>query len=111
MLTTDHKFNTVVRLAEQVTLTPEKVQFHNIFANDNGGVALLGLKAGQALAPHQAAAEAMIFLLEGQVMINAGGVPHTLHTGEFLLLGSAVTHSVEARSDSKILLVKIKSDK
>ncbi len=37
------------------------------------------------------------------------GVPHELKTGEFLLMGQQVQHSVVARTDTKIMLVKIKA--
>ncbi len=35
----------------------------------------------------------------------------TLRAGEFMLMGEGVPHSVVAVADSKVMLVKVKSDK
>lgn len=108
MLKTDYRFGEVHRLADQIEFDASKVGFKNIYEAAGGGVVLISFKAGQKLEPHQAPAEVMVYLLEGEVLFTVGETAHTLHAGEFMLLGAGVTHSVEAKAATKLMLVKIK---
>ncbi len=109
MLETEFKFGEVHKLAEQVSTGFDKVQFRNIFSNANGGVVLVGFKKGQKLDTHVAPAELMVNVIEGEIEFTILDKPHVLHTGEFLLLGQDVAHSVVALQDSKLMLVKVKA--
>lgn len=107
MLNTDYKFGEVHRLADQIETAADKVQFKHIFNNDNGGVVLVAFKAGQGLDTHIAPAEVMVNVLEGEIEFTMLDRTHTLRAGEFLLMGANVSHSVKAKADSKMMLVKI----
>lgn len=111
MLETEYKFGEVHALANQIEAGEDRPHFHRIFENVNGGVVLIALKAGQRLSEHLAPAELMVNVLEGSVEFTMIDRPHTINTGEFLLIGEGVPHSVVAKADSKIMLVKVKSDK
>ncbi len=111
MLDTDFKFGEVHNLAAQVESGNDKVHFKSIFENSNGGVSLIAFKTGQALAEHQAPAEVMVTVLEGEIAFIIGGKPHVMRPGEFILVGEGVTHSVVANADSKVMLTKVKSCK
>lgn len=108
MLETDYKFGEVHTLASQIENGPDHVQFKNIFNNSNGGVVLLGFKAGQKLDQHFAPAEVMITVLEGEIVFTMVDRPLTLSAGQFIIMGANVPHSVEAKADSKVMLTKIK---
>lgn len=110
MLKTDFKFGEVYALAGQVAKNASKVDFKEVFSNDNGGVVLLAFCAGQELPTHQAPAEVMVCLLEGEVEFTMLDRRMHLGQGDFLLMGNGVDHSVRALKDSKIMLVKIKHD-
>ena len=109
MLDTDFKFGKVQILAEQVAASTDKVHFKNIFENTNGGVSLLAFR--QALAEHLAPAEVMVYVVEGEVEFTMADMKHSLRMGEFMLMGQGVAHSVAAKTDAKVMLVKVKSDK
>lgn len=110
MIQTDYKFGEVNFLTSQIDYDGVKPAFKNIFSNHNGGVVLLALKDGQELSTHTAAAEVMVNVLDGEIEFTMLGHPHVIHAGEFLLMGQDVPHSVVARTDSKIMLVKVKPD-
>ncbi len=95
-------------LAYDVEPNSEKVQFKNVFNNANGGVVLLAFKAGQKLDTHEAPAEVMVNVLEGEIEFTMNGTTHNIKGGEFLLMGANVPHSVVAKADTKMMLVKIK---
>ncbi|MBD5337496.1 MAG: cupin domain-containing protein [Bacteroides sp.] len=108
MLETNYKFGEVNSLAGQINADTDRVQFKNIFSNSNGGVVLVAFEAGQGLDTHIAPAEVMVNVLEGEIEFTMNGITHTLRSGEFLLMGADVPHSVMAKADSKMMLVKVK---
>lgn len=108
MLNTDYKFGEVHNTALQVESATDKVQFKQIFSNQNGGVALLAFNPGQKLDTHVAAAEVMVNVLEGEIEFTMLNKTHTIKAGEFLLMGADVPHSVVAKASSKVMLIKLK---
>ncbi len=109
MLTTDYKFGEVHKLTTQIESGSDKVHFRHIFENAHGGVSLLAFKSGQLLEKHLSPAEVMVYVVEGEVEFTMIDKPHTLKEGEFMLMGEGVPHSVLAKADSKVMLVKIKA--
>lgn len=110
MLKTDYKFGEVFPLASQIAGNDSKVEFKEIMQNGNGGVVLLGFKAGQDLARHLAPGEVMVYVIDGDVDFLMLENPLHLHKGDFFLMGEGVSHSVQAVTDAKVMLVKIKHD-
>ena len=108
MLETEFKFGEVHILADQIRTSEDRPQFRNIFSNGNGGAVLVGLKAGQKLDTHTAPAEVMVNVLEGEIEFTMIDRQHVIKAGEFLLMGADVAHSVLAKSDAKIMLVKVR---
>ena len=108
MLNTDYKFGEVHSIADQIEAGNDKVHFKHIFNNENGGVVLVAFKAGQKLDTHTAPAEVMINVLEGEIEFTMLNNVHTIKAGEFLLMGADVAHSVFAKTDAKMMLIKIK---
>lgn len=108
MLETEYKFGEVYPLASQIETGTDRVRFRNIFSNTNGSVVLVAFKAGQQLDTHTAPAEVMVNVLEGEIEFTMLDRPHTIRAGEFLLMGADVPHSVIAKADSKMMLVKVK---
>lgn len=106
---TEFRFGEVHGLLNQVELGQDKVHVRNIFETGNGGVSLLAMEAGQKLDTHLAPAEIMVTVLEGEIDFTTEGKTCKMNAGDFLLLGQDVPHSVEAKADSKLLLVKIKA--
>ena len=106
---TNYRFGEVFKLADQVESAFDKVQCKQIFETGNGGVSLLAFKSGEKLDTHLAPAEVMVCVVSGEIVFTMNGVANTLRQGEFLLMGADVPHSVEAKEDSKVLLIKIKA--
>lgn len=106
MRQTDYRYGEVHTLALQIESSDEKVQFKNIFDNDNAGVTLLAFKAGQELTTHTAPAEVMVLVVEGAIDFTMLDMTHNISAGQFLLMGPDVPHSVKAITDTKVMLVK-----
>lgn len=108
MLQTEYRFSEVHNLASQITQESDKVKFHRIYQNENGGVVLLAFKASQTLDTHTAAAEVMVNVLEGEIKFTMLDQTSVMKAGDFLLMGADVPHSVEATTDAKVMLVKLR---
>lgn len=109
MLETRFKFDEVHKLADQIETGIDRVHFTGILNTENGGVSLIGFKAGQKLDEHVAPANLMVNVIEGEIEFTVVDKPHTLNAGEFLLVGKDVRHSVKANTDAKVMLIKLKS--
>lgn len=105
---TEFMFGKAHGLLDQVEKGQDKVHFKNIFETGNGGVSLVAFEAGQTLDTHLAPAEVMVTVLEGEIVFTMDGNPNDLKAGQFLLMGADVPHSVAAKTDAKLLLIKIK---
>ena len=106
---TDYKFGEVLPLCNQVDYSSDTIEFRTVFETSQGGVALIALKTGQKLDPHTAPFEVMVNVCEGEVDFTMIDRTHSIKAGEFLLMGAGVQHSVLAKKDSKLMLVKIKN--
>lgn len=107
-MNTSFKFGEVNTLSTQVEADDRHVNFKNVFETENGGVALLAFKEGQKLETHLAHTQVMVTVLEGEIEFTMIDRVHTIRPNEFLLMGADVPHSVVARKDSKVMLVKVK---
>lgn len=108
MLETEYKFGEVHVLADQIQAAEDRVHFQSIFHNGNGGVALVAFKAGQKLDTHRAPEEVMVCVLDGEVEFTMIDKIHHIAAGEFMLMGADVDHSVVAKTDAKVALIKVK---
>lgn len=109
IMNSNFKFGEVNKLADLFATNPTKVNFTNIFETENGGISLLSFDKGQKLEKHVAPFEVMVLTLEGEIEFTMLDNKNIIRTGEFLLMGSNVPHSVKANEQSKVMLIKIKN--
>lgn len=108
-MNTNYKFGEIIKFDDVISYSDERVAFENIFETNYGGVSVLAMKAGQKLDTHTAPFEVMVTMCAGEVDFTMLDMTHNLKAGEFLLMGANVPHSVIAKQDSIITLVKIKN--
>lgn len=107
---TNYKFGTVLDLEAMATPSDTKVQFKQIFETGNGGVNIVAFKKGQDLDTHTAPAEVMLIVLDGEITFTMNTATSAISKGQFILMGADVPHSVVAKTDATVMLVKIKPD-
>ena len=105
---TDYKFGEVFSHTNAVDYASDQVEFRQVFETANGGVAFLAFKEGMKLDTHTSPFMVMVNVCEGEVDFTMLDETRTISEGEFMLMGANVAHSVVARKDSKLMLVKIK---
>jgi len=72
----------------------------------NGGSAtLFAFDAGQALKEHTSSFEALLFVLEGALIVTIGGAPVPAAAGTVVRLPISVPHAVRAEESARMLLV------
>ena len=74
-----------------------------------GTITLFAFDEDQSLSEHTAPFDAIAHVLEGQADIAIAGTPHTVSTGEIVLLPANQPHAVQARTRFKMLLTMIRS--
>lgn len=109
IMKTNFKFGEVFKFTEAVDYDDERVAFKPIFETKDGGVSLLAMRAGQKLETHTAPFEVMVTVCEGEVEFTMLDMTHTIKAGEFMLMGANVPHSVVAKAEAKLMLVKVKN--
>jgi quercetin dioxygenase-like cupin family protein len=67
-------------------------------------VVMVGLKQGASLREHRAEGPVAIQTLQGAVRISSPGGSEALPVGSMLVFGGGISHSVEAESDSVLLV-------
>jgi quercetin dioxygenase-like cupin family protein len=67
-------------------------------------IIIMGLTTGASLQEHDAAGPVSIHVLSGQVSVTSPDRSDSVRAGEALIFGAAVSHSLEAQSDSTVLL-------
>ena len=107
---TNFKFGEVLKLTDAIYFNADKPEFKTVFETSKGGVALVALKGGQKLETHTAPFEVMVNVVEGEIEFTMLDQSRLMRTGEFLLMGANVAHSVVANVDSKLMLVKVKDN-
>lgn len=74
-----------------------------------GTVTLFSFDEGQGLSEHTAPFDALVYIIDGQVVITISGKPHSLSAGEMIIMPANEPHALKAARKFKMLLVMVKS--
>ncbi len=81
-----------------------------VLKNAAGNVTLFSFDREQGLSEHTAPFDALVQIIDGKAEISIGGKPHTLETGEMIIMPANVPHAVFAVEAFKMLLTMIKGN-
>ncbi len=74
-----------------------------------GTVTLFAFDKGQELSEHTAPFDAMVQVLDGEVVVTISGKPLTLRGGQMVIMPGGEPHALKATAPMKMLLVMIRS--
>ena len=97
-----------VRLADLLEYAPGAVVSRVLAKASGGSVTLFAFEAGQELSEHTAPFDALVEVLDGEVVLVIGGKPVLAHAGETVLMPANVPHAVQARRRFKMLLTMVR---
>lgn len=104
---TEIEIKTPVRLIDKVPFVEGKINRTTVLTNDSGAIVLLAFDAGCELHQHEAHADVLVQVLEGEVDFSIDGVRHHMRVGDSLLLPAFTPHSVYAPKRVRLLITKI----
>jgi len=74
-----------------------------------GNVTLFAFDKGQGLSEHSAPFDALVQILDGEMEITISGQPHSVKSGDFIIMPANDPHALNAMTPVKMLLTMIKS--
>jgi quercetin dioxygenase-like cupin family protein len=96
-------------VAELVSYQDGAIVSRIIVKRDTGNITLFAFDAGQDLSEHTSPFDAVAHVVEGEATIAIAGTPHTLRTGDLIIMPANRPHTVKAASRFKMLLTMIRS--
>mgnify|MGYP002608900776 FL=1 len=106
-MNTEIEIKTPVRLIDKVPFVEGKINRTTVLANESGEIVLLALDAGCELPQHEAHADVLVQVLEGEADFGINGVRHHTRVGDSLLMPAFTPHSVYAPKRVRLLLTKL----
>ncbi len=97
-------------LAATVEIAPGAIVSRTLARSAGGNVTAFAFDRGQELAEHSAPFDAMVHLLEGELVVVIGGTDHELAPGEAVIMPADVPHAVRAPQKAKWMLVMLKGE-
>lgn len=95
-------------LKDLVELEAGKVNSLTLSQTPGCKMTVFAIDAGEGMASHAAAGDALVTVLEGVGEFVLGGVPHELSAGESLVMSAGTPHSVRGVTPFKMQLVVVK---
>ncbi len=98
----------VYTLPGMVTYGTEAVVSRALIQKDAGNVTLFAFDANQSISEHTAPYDAMVYVIEGSLVITIDGAPGRLSAGDVMIMPAGKPHALSADERSKMLLVMIR---
>jgi len=80
-----------------------------IIKKQTGTITAFAFDRGQGLSEHTAPFDALVYIIDGEALINISGNNHSLKAGEMIIMPAHEPHALTATKKFKMLLVMIKS--
>lgn len=100
----------VCTLQNSVAIAPGAIVSRTLARSAGGNVTVFAFDRGQALAEHSAPFDAMVHLLEGELVVVIAGEEYALTPGEVVIMPADVPHAVRAPEPAKWMLVMLKGE-
>ncbi|WP_409307065.1 cupin domain-containing protein [Pectobacterium sp. B1J-3] len=92
-----------------ITPTEQGIASRVLARTDGGNVTLFAFDQGQGLSEHSAPYDALVMVLEGELMLTIGGEPVIAQPGTLVRMPANVPHAVDAPQASRMLLIMLKT--
>lgn len=99
----------ISNLSETVNYQDRAVVSKEIMKKQTGTVTLFAFDQGQGLSEHTAPFDALVYILDGESLITIAGEPHTVKSGQMIIMPANKPHALQAVQKFKMMLVMIKS--
>lgn len=97
-------------LIDLVNYQDGSVVSKEIIKKQTGTVTLFAFDKGQGLSEHTAPFDALVYIVDGESVVTIAGTPHTVRSGQMIIMPANKPHSLQATERFKMVLVMIKSN-
>ncbi len=97
-----------LNMEDLVSIQERSVVSREIMRNEAGNVTVFAFDSGEGLSEHSAPFDAMVYILQGSMVITISKVPHTLKQCDFIIMPANEPHALTAKEKTKMLLVMLK---
>lgn len=94
---------------EHIAYAEGSVVSKMIIKKPNGNITLFAFDKGEGLAEHSSPHEALVQVLDGVAEITINGKPHSVNSGQSIILPANLPHALKANERFKMMLTMIKS--
>ncbi len=95
--------------AALVAYQPGAIVSRTVINKKVGTVTLFAFDRGQSLSEHTSPYDAMVQVVDGEGEFLVGKKPHTLRSGEMMIMPAQIPHAVRAVEKFKMMLVMIRA--
>lgn len=95
----------VVNLADMVACQDGQVVSRTLIQDGAASLTLFAFPAGEGLSTHTTPADAFVYVLEGEAVVEINGREAEVGPGEAIVMPANAPHAVAAKTGFKMLLV------
>jgi len=99
----------IYSLNNTVEVAPGAIVSRTLARSAGGNVTAFAFDRGQELAEHSAPFDAMVYLLDGRLVVVIDGTDYELTPGDAIVMPADVPHAVRAPAPAKWMLVMLKT--
>ena len=96
-------------LKNTVEIAPGAIVSRTLARSAGGNVTTFAFDQGQALTEHSAPFDAMVHLLDGELVVIIAGEEYVLSAGDAIVMPADVPHAVRAPAPAKWMLEMLKT--
>jgi quercetin dioxygenase-like cupin family protein len=89
---------------ELVDIQPDAVVSRTLLKGQGGNLTLFAFDEGEGLSSHTTPHDAVLWILEGEAVVNLQDRDYELRRGDYLMLPVDIPHAVHARTPMKMAL-------
>lgn len=101
-------FGEALEMCELVAYQPGQVVSRTLAQNAALSITLFALDAGEAISTHITPGDALVHVLDGEALLEIGGVRVPTAAGQVTVMPANVPHALYAEQRFKMLLVVVK---
>ncbi|MGQ9575881.1 MAG: cupin domain-containing protein [Thermoguttaceae bacterium] len=99
----------VCQAAEMIAVQQGAVVSRTLVNKPAGTVTLFAFDRGQELSEHTSPFDALVYILEGELLVTISGRGYAVTAGQMILMPAGQPHGVKGTQPAKMLLVMIRS--
>ena len=97
----------VFGLADLAECRPGRVVSLTLYRNGGDSIVVFAFDAGEGVSQEVLDEDCLYWLLEGEAIVTAGGVRHSLNGGGCFIVPARVPHSVDMIARSKVMVISV----